>query len=102
MTLEQRVTNLEEAMITMADTTRQQGEALTESVVKLVDVVSAQQEMLVEHRQELAEHRQELAEHRQEVAEFRRESAMMQRLWVHLARKNGWMDEDDWPPPEQP
>ena len=56
---------------------------------------TVQQEMLVERRQEPAEHRKE-------VAEYRRESAMMQRLRVHPARKNGWIQDEGWPPPEQP
>ena len=52
-----------------------------------------QQEMLVERWQEPAEHRKE-------VAEYRRESAMMQRLRVHPARKNGWIEDEGWSPPD--
>ncbi len=42
-----------------------------------------------------------LEEQRKEVAEYRRDARQYQRLWVHLAQKYGWLDEDDWPPPEE-
>ncbi len=42
-----------------------------------------------------------LEEQQKEVAEYRRDTRQYQRLWVHLAQKHGWLDEDDWPPPEE-
>lgn len=41
-----------------------------------------------------------LEEIRQDVKETRQDAKMTQRLWVHLARKHGWLDEGDWPPPD--
>ncbi len=88
MTTEQRISNLEDAMLTLAEVVRQQaevvrqqGETLTSGVLKLVEVVSAQEEQL---------------------AEYRRDARQVQHLLVYLARKNGWLDDEDWPPPEEP
>jgi hypothetical protein len=36
-----------------------------------------------------------LEEIRQDVKEARQDSAMTRRLWVHLARKNGWLEDED-------
>ena len=33
------------------------------------------------------------------LEETRQDAAMTRRLWVHLAKKNGWMEDEDWPPP---
>ncbi len=33
------------------------------------------------------------------LEEIRQDCAMTRRLWVHLARKNGWLEDADWPPP---
>lgn len=41
-----------------------------------------------------------LEEIREDVKETKRHAAATQRLWVHLARKHGWLEEEDWPPPE--
>ena len=30
------------------------------------------------------------------VMELRRDTQHNQRLWVHLARKHGWLDDEDW------
>ena len=40
-----------------------------------------------------------LEEIREDVKETRHHAAMTQRLWVHLARKHGWLEDEDWPPP---
>ena len=34
------------------------------------------------------------------LGEVRRDTEMTRRLWVHLARKHGWLEDEDWPPPE--
>ena len=65
---------------------------LSNCVLELTDLAKRQEKAHEEHRQEMAEHRKE-------VAEYRRETAQYQRLWVHLAKKHGWLDNDDWPPP---
>ena len=41
-----------------------------------------------------------LEEIRQDVKETRQDAKMTQRLWVHLARKHGWLEDEDWPPPD--
>ena len=38
------------------------------------------------------------AEHNEELAELRRDGQKLQRIWIRIARKNGWddlLDEDD-------
>ena len=75
MTTEQRPDNLENAMVQLVD--------YEGKVQSLAEQLAAQS-----------------IEYREETAEFRREAGQMQRLWVHLARKHGWLEEDDWPPPE--
>ncbi len=33
------------------------------------------------------------------LEEIKEDTSMTRRLWVHLARKNGWLEDEDWPPP---
>ena len=33
------------------------------------------------------------------LEEIKQDTSMTRRLWVHLAQKNGWMEDGDWPPP---
>ena len=48
----------------------------------------------------IAERQQALLEEiRADVKETKRHADMTQRLWVHLARKYGWLEDEDWPPP---
>ena len=50
----------------------------------------------------IAERQQTLLEEiREDVKETKRHANTTQRLWVHLARKNGWLEDEDWPPPER-
>ena len=76
MTTEERLRRLEEGFVTLVE--------LNQNVVKVLEVQQVQ-----------------IAEHRAEVAEYRRETAQYQRLWVHLARKHGWQEDEDWPPPAE-
>ncbi len=63
----------------------------------IINLLTTMQEHQKE-RIELSEQRLELSEQRLEEA--RHDSAMTRRLWVHLARKNGWLEDEDWPPPQ--
>jgi hypothetical protein len=40
-----------------------------------------------------------LEELQAQTVEIKQDTAMTRRLWIHLARKHGWLDDDDWPPP---
>ena len=42
-----------------------------------------------------------LVSQQEQLEEYRRDVRQYQRLWVHLARKHGWLEEGDWPPPEE-
>ena len=33
--------------------------------------------------------------HEEQMAELRRDGQQLQRLWVHLAKKHGWLDDED-------
>lgn len=51
----------------------------------------------------IAERQQTILEEIQGLlSEMKADTAMNRRLWVHLAQKNGWMDDDDWPPANPP
>ena len=63
--------------------------------------LAAQQEQLATQQDQFAAQQEQLAAQQNEVAEYRRDAHRMQRLWVHLARKHGWLDDEDWPPPEE-
>ena len=39
---------------------------------------------------------QAILDTQQLVTEVRRDANHTQRLWVHLARKHGWLDDEDW------
>ena len=112
MTTEQRVSNVEEAIVLLAGTTG----GLVELNKTIVEVQEGQQRLLDQHQQfpetqqqllgghqQLLETQQQLFDRQQaEVAEYRRDVAQYRRLWIHLARKYGWFDGEDWPPPEDP
>ncbi len=112
MTTDERLTIIESAVVQLIDSLRQ-----------LADTTAEHHFELAEHRQTLARQNEEIARHseamvaivetlarhdqrhedfRESMEEYRREASQMQRLWVHLARKNGWLEDEDWPPPENP
>ena len=69
-TIEERVTKVEDA------------------VVKIVAYEGQVIDLLVK----VTEHLVKVAD---QVEEYRRDTKQMQRLWVHLARKYGWLDDED-------
>ncbi len=77
MTTEERLTRLEE-------TTNLLGELMA-TVVGMVQ----RQEDLIGQQQEILVRQQELLD------EVRQDTKMTRRLWVRLATKHGWLDEDD-------
>ena len=83
-TIEERVAQLE-------DTSRTHDVMLN----ILISIGERQQEMLERH-QGLLERHEELLERQQEMlAEVRRDAQQTQRLWVRLAQRYGWLDEND-------
>ncbi len=61
----------------------------------LISIGERQQETL-DRQQEMLDRHQELLERHQELlAEVRRDAQQTQRLWVRLAQRYGWLDEDD-------
>ena len=94
MTLERRVEVLEQAVHDilngiqqLTNVVREHNQQNAELFQGLVGIVTNQQE--------------QLAAQQDQVAEYRRDAQQMQRLWVHLARKHGWLEDEDWPPPEE-
>ncbi len=61
----------------------------------LISIGERQQETL-DRQQEMLERHQALLERHQELlAEVRRDAQQTQRLWVRLAQRYGWLDEND-------
>ena len=97
MTLEQRVTANEESI--------RQIMSLQESTLELIREVKQTQvdfqKSMVEMRREMVEMRREMVEmrrdHQEQMDEMRRFNAGTRKLWVAIARKVEWLDEDDWP-----
>ncbi len=77
MTTEERLDRLEEVTIQLKDTSLQ----LTKLMAEVIRMVHRQDERL-QHQQELLD-------------EVRQDTKMTRRLWVRLATKHGWLDEDD-------
>ena len=83
-TIEERVAQLE-------DTSRTHDVMLN----LLISIGERQQETL-DRQQEMLERHQEMLERHQELlAEVRRDAQQTQRLWVRLAQRYGWLDEND-------
>ena len=74
MSTEHRLTAVEQAIV-------KQGES-NETLIKLNQTAIAI----------LSEQRESLAEHRRDAEQYRR-------WWTYLAKKHGWLDDEDWPPP---
>ncbi len=77
MTTEQRLERFEET-----------DRKLTELTADVIRMIQYQQEQLDQH-QEILAHQQELLD------EVRQDTKMTRRLWVRLATKYGWLDEED-------
>jgi ABC-type transporter Mla subunit MlaD len=105
MTTEERLDRLEEVSeklteltMTVAGTAQRQQEQLERHQKMLGDIVSILQRQqkqlddivgIIERQQEQLAHQQELLD------EVRQDTKMTRRLWVRLATKHGWLDEDD-------
>ena len=76
-TIEERVAQLE-------DTSRTH-----EVMLNLLISIGERQQETLERHQELLERQQEM------LAEIRRDARQTQRLWVRLAQRYGWLDEND-------
>ena len=76
-TIEERVAQLE-------DTSRTH-----EMMLNLLISIGERQQEALERHQELLERQQEM------LAEIRRDARQTQRLWVRLAQRYGWLDEND-------
>ena len=84
MTTEQRLDRLEEVTIQLKEMSMQLKETsmqLTELMAEVVGLVHRQDERL-QHQRELLD-------------EVRQDTKMTRRLWVRLATKHGWLDDDD-------
>ena len=79
MTTEQRIDTLEEGIASLVAWTRKAGETIDLLVAQGIRV-----ERLME-------------KHQQEHKEYQRDAEQYRRLWTHLARKHGWLDDGDWP-----
>ena len=124
--IENAVVQLLDSLRQLADTTAEHRFELADhrrSIDLLADTTAEHRRSIdlladatAEHRFELGEHRRSMerlneamitigdlvALQHQRLEEYRRDSRQMQRLWTHLARKNGWLEDEDWPPSENP
>ena len=66
---------------------------LTQCTVQLTDIMEQVVSFIGVQWKELAAYLNDMAGHRRDVS-------LYQRLWVHLAGKHGWLEDEDWPPPE--
>ena len=91
MTTEQRLARLEE-------TTNILGELMA-TVVGMVqrqeDLIGQQQEILARQQEQLGDIVSILQHQREELAEVREDTNMTRRMWVRLAMKHGWLDDED-------
>ena len=70
-------------------------------LINLLTAVGERQQVLLERiEQRIEQSEQRIEQGRQQLEEVRQDAAMTRRLWVHLARKNGWLEDEDWPPPQ--
>ena len=85
-------------------TNEQRVETVEQAVLGLYSLNERMVGMMSEYQKELKEHREKIDGLNQRLDEHSRESRQYQRLWVRIAEKNGWLDEDGWTilPPEPP
>ena len=84
MTTEERLDRLEEVTIQLTETDRKLSELMVE-VIRLV------------HRQDgrLERQDEQIRQQKELLDEVREDTKMTRRLWVRLAAKHGWLDDDD-------
>ena len=76
-------------------TTEERLDRLEETDRKLTEL-AADVVAILRHQQEQLDHHQERIDHQQEqLEEIHRDARMTQRLWVRLATKYGWLDDED-------
>ena len=67
---------------------------LEDAVVRLISIAENQTEILDDHTQLQRAHQVLLGKLNDNLEEARRNSQRTQRLWIRLAQKNGWLDDD--------
>ena len=91
MTTEERLTRLEE-------TDRKLSELMVE-VIGLVhrqdERLERQQEQIQLQQEQIQLQRQDIRQQKELLDEVRQDTEMTRRLWVRLATKHGWLDDDD-------
>ena len=75
---------------------------LEDAVVRLIGIAENQTKILDDHTKILNDHTQLLRAHQvllgklnDNLEEVHRDTQHTQRLWIRLAQKNGWLDDDD-------
>ena len=68
---------------------------LEDAVVRLIGIAENQTKILNDHTKLLRAHQVLLGKLNDNLEEVRRDSQHTQRLWVRLAQKNGWLDDED-------
>ena len=62
--------------------------------MRLIGIAENQTKILDDHTQLQRDHRVLLGKLNDNLEEVRRDSQHTQRLWIRLAQKNGWLDDD--------
>ncbi len=62
---------------------------------QLTDIAHMQTKTLDKLVSMIARHDERIAHHDDILAELRRDNAQTRRLWLHLCRKYGWLDDED-------
>ena len=59
------------------------------------ETLERQQEILERHQETLERHQETLERQQEILEEVRRDARQTQRLWVRLAQRHGWLEDDD-------
>ena len=62
---------------------------------RVIEIQREQQQQLNELQEQTRELREQTQELRAQTEEIRRDGQQLQRLWMRLARKYGWLDDED-------
>lgn len=91
MTTEERLDRLEEVMVTVAGTAQRHQEMLErhQELFGRIASISQRQQRQLDDIVGIIERQQE------QLAEVREDAKMTRRLWVRLATKYGWLDDED-------
>ena len=68
---------------------------LEDAVVRLIGIAENQTKILTDHTQLLRAHQVLLGKLNDNLEEVHRDTQHTQRLWIRLAQKNGWLDDED-------